>query len=120
MRVPYNKLVRDRIPEIIKADGRHPVTRILDQAGYQAALVAKLLEEVQEASAAHAANLPAELADVLEVLQALVCTLGMTWEDLLSLTARKRAERGGFSDRIFLEYVDERDIAPATTHKKGA
>ena len=112
MRVPYNKLVRDRIPEIIKADGRQPVTRILDQAGYQAALVAKLLEEAQEASAAHAANLPAELADVLEVLQALVCTLGMTWEDFLSLTARKRAERGGFSDRIYLEYVEQRDIGP--------
>jgi predicted house-cleaning noncanonical NTP pyrophosphatase (MazG superfamily) len=106
MRVPYNKLVRDRIPEIIKAEGHQPVTRILDQEGYQAALLAKLLEEAQEASAAPAVDLPAELADVLEVLQALVRALGMIWEDFLSLAARKRAERGGFDDRIFLEHVE--------------
>jgi predicted house-cleaning noncanonical NTP pyrophosphatase (MazG superfamily) len=67
MKVPYNKLVRDRMPEIIRADGHQPVTRILDQAGYRSALVAKLLEEAQEASAAPAGDLPAELADVLEV-----------------------------------------------------
>ena len=77
MKVPYNKLVRDRMPEIIRADGQLPVTRILDQAGYRSALVAKLLEEAQEASAAPAADLPAELADVLEVMQALVSDLAL-------------------------------------------
>jgi predicted house-cleaning noncanonical NTP pyrophosphatase (MazG superfamily) len=106
MRVVYNKLVRDRIPEIIKADGGHPVTRILDRAGYQAALLAKLLEEAREAGAAPAADLPAELADVLEVLQALVRALGMSWENFLSLAAGKRVERGGFDNRIFLEYAE--------------
>ncbi len=106
MRVCYRKLVRDRIPEIIKAEGSQPVTRILDQAAYEAALIGKLLEEAQEASAAPRTDLAAELADVLEVLQALICALGMTWEDLQSLTARKRAERGGFEHRIFLERVE--------------
>ena len=38
MKVPYNKLVRDRMPEIIRADGHQTVTRILDQAGYRSAL----------------------------------------------------------------------------------
>jgi predicted house-cleaning noncanonical NTP pyrophosphatase (MazG superfamily) len=106
MKVPYNKLVRDRIPEIIRPDGHQPVTRILNQAGHRSALVAKLLEEAQEASAAPAVDLPAELADVLEVVQALVSALGMTWEVFLSITAGKRAERGAFDHRIFLEYVD--------------
>jgi predicted house-cleaning noncanonical NTP pyrophosphatase (MazG superfamily) len=106
MRIPYNKLVRDRIPEIIKAEGHIPVTHMLDQAAYQAALLAKLLEEAHEASAARAADLPGELADILEVLHALVGTLGIPWDDFLSVTARKQAERGGFERRIFLEYVD--------------
>lgn len=106
MKVPYNKLVRDRMPEIIRADGHQPVTRILDQAEYRSALVAKLLEEAQEASAAPAGDLPTELADVLEVMQALVSDLGMTWEVFLSIAASKRAERGAFDHRIFLEYVE--------------
>lgn len=44
MRVTYNKLIRDRIPEVIQADGRHAVTRVLDSRSYQAALLAKLIE----------------------------------------------------------------------------
>lgn len=51
MAVPCRKLVRDRIPEIIQAGGRHPVTRVLDEAGYRQALLAKLAEEAAEAAA---------------------------------------------------------------------
>lgn len=47
MRVTYNKLIRDRIPEVIQADGRHAVTRVLDSRSYQAALLAKLVEEAR-------------------------------------------------------------------------
>jgi predicted house-cleaning noncanonical NTP pyrophosphatase (MazG superfamily) len=78
MRVDYNKLVRDRIPEIIGSRGDRAVTRVLDEAGYQNVLLTKLVEEAQEASGARAEELPAELADVLEVLQALAKTLGMS------------------------------------------
>jgi predicted house-cleaning noncanonical NTP pyrophosphatase (MazG superfamily) len=108
MPVPHNKLVRDRIPEIIKSEGHHPVTRVLDDASYQVALLAKLLEEAQEANdAAAAADLPNELADVLEVLRALAATAGMSWTELLSFAAEKRSRRGGFEKRIFLESVDQ-------------
>jgi predicted house-cleaning noncanonical NTP pyrophosphatase (MazG superfamily) len=106
MRVAYHKLVRDRIPAIITADGCRPVTRILDHAGYGAALRAKLLEEAHEAQAAPDGELVSELADVLEVLQALAAAHDMAWEDIVSEASRKRAERGGFDNRIFLEYVD--------------
>ena len=71
MPVVYRKLVRDRIPEIIQSEGRRPVTRVLDEASYRQALLAKLVEEAQEASQATGADLPGELADVLEVLRAL-------------------------------------------------
>lgn len=106
MQVSYSKLVRDRIPEIIKAEGSEPVTRVLDQASFRTALLAKLVEEAQEAGAAAPADLPGELADVLEVLRALLTELDMTWEELAGLADRKSGERGGFQRRIFLERVE--------------
>jgi predicted house-cleaning noncanonical NTP pyrophosphatase (MazG superfamily) len=109
MRLAYNKLVRDRIPEIIRSHGHQPITRVLDDGQYQAALLAKLLEEAQEARSAPAEDLPSELADVLEVLQALVSAQGMRWDELLSVAASKRAQRGAFADRIFLEHVEQAD-----------
>ena len=107
MRVAYNKLVRDQIPDIIAAAGSRPSTRVLDHASYQAALRAKLLEEAQEAEAAADEQLASELADVLEVLRALATAHGMRWEDIELQARRKRAERGGFDRRIFLEHVDQ-------------
>ena len=107
MRVTYHKLVRDQIPAIIAADGHQPVTRVLDHTGYEAALRAKLLEEAHEAQAAPDGQLASELADVLEVLHALAAAHGMGWEEIVSEANRKRAERGGFDKRIFLEFVDQ-------------
>jgi predicted house-cleaning noncanonical NTP pyrophosphatase (MazG superfamily) len=107
MRVAYNKLVRDQIPDIIAAAGSRPSTRVLDHASYQGALRSKLLEEAQEAEEAPDEQLASELADVLEVLRALATAHGMTWEDIELQARRKRAERGGFDRRIFLEHVDQ-------------
>jgi predicted house-cleaning noncanonical NTP pyrophosphatase (MazG superfamily) len=106
MPVRYDKLVRDRIPEIIQAQGHHPVTRILDDASYQAALWAKLAEEVREAQDASAEELPGELADIVEVIQALAAIAGKSSAQLLALAAEKRTRRGGFEKRIFLESVE--------------
>jgi predicted house-cleaning noncanonical NTP pyrophosphatase (MazG superfamily) len=106
MRVTYNKLIRDRIPEIIEADGHRAITRVLDSDAYRDALLAKLVEEAHEAQAASTDTLPAELADVLEVLLALVPTLGMTWQELTALAATRRDQRGGFTRKLFLEYVE--------------
>jgi predicted house-cleaning noncanonical NTP pyrophosphatase (MazG superfamily) len=106
MPVIYRKLVRDRIPEIIQAEGRHPVTRVLDDAGYRQALLSKLIEEAREASHATAGDLPGELADVLEVLRTLTITAGISWPQLLALAEDKRSRRGGFGRRIFLESVE--------------
>jgi predicted house-cleaning noncanonical NTP pyrophosphatase (MazG superfamily) len=114
MRVAYNKLIRDRIPQIIEAGGHHPVTHVLDEDSYHAALLAKLVEEAQEASSAAADELPSELVDVVEVLQALAVTVKITWDELLSLAADKRSQRGGFEQRLFLEYVEEAEAGPGS------
>src|SRR6478609_6567575 len=111
MRVVYTQLVRDLIPDISVTNGSQPSTRVLDHASYQGALRSKLVEEAQEAEAASDEQLVSELADVLEVLKALAQAHGMKWDDIEVQAARKRAERGGFDRRIFLEYVDEGSIS---------
>lgn len=99
---PYNKLVRDRIPALIEADSCRVNLHVLDDAGFKRALLAKLVEEAREAQTASAQELVAELADVLEVLQALLVANGSSWERLEAARAAKHADRGGFSRRIFL------------------
>lgn len=99
----YNKLVRDKIPEIIEADGKTCKTKILSDEEYIAALETKLNEEVAEYQADK--NLE-EMADVLEVLQAICVARGYSLDELETMRAKKAEERGGFSDKIFLEYVE--------------
>lgn len=99
----YNKLVRDKIPEIIEADGRTCKTRILSDEEYIAYLEAKLDEEVAEYQADK--NLE-EMTDVLEVLQAICVARGYSLEELEALRVKKANERGGFEKKIFLESVE--------------
>ncbi|OLT19276.1 hypothetical protein BJF79_16965 [Actinomadura sp. CNU-125] len=94
------KLVRDRIPEIILRSGRHPRTRFAEQDEYTSLLRAKLFEEATEYTTD---GDPGELADVLEVLHALAAVHGLTPEDLEHLRATKAAERGGFTARTVLQ-----------------
>ena len=101
----YNKLVRDKIPEIIKADGKECKTRILSKDEYIAALETKLNEEVAEYQ--EYKNLE-EMADVLEVLQAICLARGYSLDELEAMRIKKAKERGGFKDKIFLEYVAEK------------
>lgn len=91
------KLVRDKIPQIIKDTGAVPVTRVADAVEYRCLLRAKLVEEVDEFLASEDPN---ELADVLEVLLALAIDLGVDRDHLEKLRSAKAFERGGFADRI--------------------
>ncbi len=99
----HNKLVRDKIPEIIKESGRTPVTHILSDEEYIEALETKLNEEVAEYQADK--NLE-EMADVLEVLQAICVARGYSLEELEDMRRKKADERGGFGEKVFLEYVE--------------
>lgn len=101
----YNKLVRDKIPEIIEADGKECKTRILSNEEYIVALEEKLNEEVAEYQTDK--NLE-EMADVLEVLQAICMARGYSLAGLEAVRAKKVEKRGGFKEKILLEYVEEK------------
>jgi predicted house-cleaning noncanonical NTP pyrophosphatase (MazG superfamily) len=92
------KLVRDRIPEIIRASGKEPLVRVADAEVFRDLLRDKLVEEVDEFLASDG-DLE-ELADILEVVLALADDLGAGPAQLEEMRAAKAAERGGFSLRI--------------------
>lgn len=95
----YNKLVRDKIPDMIRDQGEVPRTRILEDGEYTAHLEAKLDEEVAEF---HRDRNLEELADILEVVYALAEDLGHTRQELEAVYDHKHEDRGGFRDRVFL------------------
>ena len=97
----YDKLVRDRIPEIIEKDGKVAVTRILDDEEYKVYLEKKLDEEVAEF---HESKSVEELADILEVIYALSEVDGTVF-DLLDAFDEKSRERGGITKKILLEEI---------------
>lgn len=100
---PAEKLVRDRIPEIIRAAGGLPRTRVASEGEHVALLRAKLFEEAGEYAAS---GDPAELADLLEVVHALAAVHGLTPADLEKQRAAKAAGRGTFTDRLVLRLRD--------------
>lgn len=100
----HNKLVRDRIPEIIEGSGKSCVTEVLSNDAYIQALDAKLNEELAEYQKSKSLE---ELADLLEVMGAVVRARGYTWDDLTRVRKEKRAQRGAFDQRIFLKEVIE-------------
>lgn len=100
----YHKLVRDRIPEIIEADGKTFVCETLADEDYLHLLDAKLTEELSEYQESHSLE---ELADLLEVLRAVVKARGWTWEELERVRQDKAAQRGGFEKKILLKEVRE-------------
>ena len=103
-RTVHNKLVRDRIPEIIEASGRTCVATMLPDDAYIRALDAKLNEELAEYQQSKSLE---ELADLLEVMGAVVKARGYIWDDLTRVRKEKRAARGAFDKRIFLKEVIE-------------
>ncbi|MFS8120213.1 MAG: phosphoribosyl-ATP pyrophosphohydrolase [Microcoleus sp.] len=105
-KIIYNKLVRDKIPEIIKADDHVPTTRILTLEEYKLALLHKLIEEAKELLDDPGLS---ERADVQEVLREVDATFNMSPEDIERVRAEKAEKRGSFKERIFLEYVEEKE-----------
>ena len=101
----YNKLVRDRIPEIIEASGNTCITEILSNEDYLRMLDTKLDEELAEY---HADQNIEELADLMEVIRACAVARGYTIEELEQVRAEKVAKRGGFAKKILLKEVIER------------
>lgn len=98
----YNKLVRDKIPEIVRDDGKDCDVEIASKDKHYKLLKEKLIEETEEFLEDE--NLE-ELADILEVLFSLSESLGYREEDLLKKREDKKHERGGFKKGIILKKV---------------
>lgn len=97
------KLVRDRIPEVVRAAGREPdVVVITSDDDYTNALDRKLVEEVAELRNAGVDDRVEELADVYEVLLALARAHGLDWHTVEQAADAKRSERGGFDERLWM------------------
>lgn len=95
----YNKLIRDKIPDIIRKNGSQPVLQVLEDETYKLALEEKLQEEVAEFGETGSIE---ELVDILEVIYALAAVQGVNPLQLEALRLEKAQERGGFEQRLFL------------------
>ena len=96
----YDKLVRDRIPEIIENSGNHCEVEVVNNEVALEYLYKKLNEEVSELL--EDKNLE-EIADVIEVLFAIGKKYGYSEKDILNKRSEKRKKSGGFEDNIILK-----------------
>lgn len=109
--IVYNKLVRDKIPQIIEADGKTCEIEVLPEDEYLKMIDAKLDEEIAEY---HKDQNLEELADLLEVIYAAAIARGHSIEELEALRAKKAEKRGGFQERILLKKVVEEELAASS------
>lgn len=100
--IKYDKLIRDRIPEIIEADGKRAVTEVLDDLAFKRYLDIKLEEELKEYLVADSVE---ELADLVEVVYALLDLKGVSKEEFERLRKDKASKRGSFTKRLVLKEV---------------
>ncbi|WP_374660912.1 phosphoribosyl-ATP pyrophosphohydrolase [Phenylobacterium sp.] len=116
MRFKVGKLIRDRLPAMMRAQGLAVFERRLDDGEFLDALKDKLLEEAAEVREAPPAEIAGELADVLEVARALAEVHGIAWDEVEARRIAKRAERGGFDERVFNAAVEAQDGLPAAEY----
>ena len=100
----YHKLVRDKIPQIIRQGGNSCTTCVLDTEEYLQELDQKLQEELNEYQESKS---PEELADLLEVMMAAAKARGYQWQEIENIRLAKLEKRGGFEQRILLQSVEE-------------
>jgi predicted house-cleaning noncanonical NTP pyrophosphatase (MazG superfamily) len=101
----YPKLVRDKIPEIIQANngGRVPTKTLSDDEEYLTFLFRKIREEAEELSEATSdSNVVEEIADVYEIIDAILALKGIRRSEVIDVQDEKREKRGGFDKRILM------------------
>jgi predicted house-cleaning noncanonical NTP pyrophosphatase (MazG superfamily) len=106
MRTEHNKLVRDKIPEMIRTSGNQCETTTLSNIDYIKALRQKLVEEAEEVAIAKDNELAEEVADVMEVIEALMAATGIEPETVKEIQQVKRSQRGGFDNKIKLLWTE--------------
>lgn len=100
--IVYNKLVRDKILEVIEKTGKKAEFHIANEKEFEGFLIKKLSEEVVEFTETPCAE---EIADILEVIDSLINVLGYSKEEILKIKEEKKESRGGFEKAIILEKV---------------
>ena len=99
----YNKLLRDRILEIIKADGEKPYFRILNKKQYLKEIKKKIIEETKELiKAKNKKEIINEIVDIQELIDALISELGLTKLKIQKQQKVKNKKRGRFKKKLFL------------------
>lgn len=100
--IKYDKLIRDRIPEIIEKHGNKAVVEVLDKQNFPKYLKLKLAEESQEYLESDNVE---ELADLVEVVYALLDCAGVSRTEFEAIRKAKLEERGGFKKKLLLKEV---------------
>jgi predicted house-cleaning noncanonical NTP pyrophosphatase (MazG superfamily) len=101
--VRYNKLIRDKIPEIIREAGWIPVTKVLEEKEFLSAAKKKVLEEAKELiQAKDKKGIIDEIIDIQELLDVLMLEVGLSKAEIKKLQTKKRKKRGGFKKKLFL------------------
>ncbi len=109
-KIIHNKLVRDKIPKIIQTDNKQCKVSILQKTDYIEQLKKKLVEEAQEVQEASTKqDIILELADLLEVMNALKASFQITATEIEEARKTKAYQNGAFTKHLFLEYVEETD-----------
>lgn len=103
--IKYNKLIRDRIPEIIESSGKTAIVEKVQGEELLGLLNKKLFEELKEYEESDEVE---ELADLVEVVQAILDYKGISIEDFNKIREKKNTARGAFKEGLLLiEVVEE-------------
>ncbi len=106
-RFKVDKLIRDKIPEITLIDGVTTFTRELDLSEYIKRLSDKLIEETKEViQAKDKMEIAEELADVLEVINAMAIANGLSFQDIENARLKKKELKGGFEKGIYCSFIE--------------
>jgi predicted house-cleaning noncanonical NTP pyrophosphatase (MazG superfamily) len=106
-RFKVDKLIRDKLPQIMRASGIQVFERAMEKDEYLKRLKDKLLEEAKEVIASGSEKeMREELADLLEVMLSLAKAYGMEFADIQQAAEQKRADKGGFDNRIYNAFVE--------------
>lgn len=104
----YNKLIRDKIPEVIKSKGHVPKFSVMSESDFREALKIKMAEEAKELTEAKTkGDILNELSDIQELVLAIAKNYDISMDEVEEKRKKKSQERGGFKKRFLLEYVDE-------------
>jgi predicted house-cleaning noncanonical NTP pyrophosphatase (MazG superfamily) len=116
-RFKVDKLIRDKLPEIMQKEGTKACVKVMDSDEYIARLKDKLFEEASEVSAAsNYDEITNELGDLLEVMMALSEACGIPFSNVVAAGALKKAEKGGFDAKIYCEHVEVDESSPAISY----